>query len=280
LGDFSKSISLLIVQKLDGSEYPPWVTRDGVPSGSRSPAWLFCSVQCPCDTPCGSAPLSEGGLSLSDSSPTLAWSLHRPTSSPSRAVPHSPNTVQGDCICYARAGNTAGGWAGPSGRQTAPGGAETACASHYFLDRYPLCSAAGEWPPPGPPPPSPTRRRGHQRCNRWSCKSSQRGCAAAPWLRPQSPREYLARASPGHDHTREAAPGAVPKRPGGVTSDTQAFEAGRGRGLLVFFSICANMASVSAIFFCGWALRTLRTRKPIRLSPSAMVLGAGHGSAL
>jgi hypothetical protein len=80
--------------------------------------------------------------------------------------------------------------------------------------------------------------------------------------------------------TREAAPGDVPKRPGGVTSATQAFEAGRGRGLLVFFSICANMASVSALFFCGWALRTLRHRKPIRLSPSAMGLGAGHGSAL
>ena len=44
LGDFSKRKSLFIEQKLDGSEYPTWAMRDGVPTGSRSPAWLFCSV--------------------------------------------------------------------------------------------------------------------------------------------------------------------------------------------------------------------------------------------
>ena len=38
LGDFSKRISLIMVQKLDGSEYPTWAMQDGVPNGSRSPA--------------------------------------------------------------------------------------------------------------------------------------------------------------------------------------------------------------------------------------------------
>src|SRR5262245_57056330 len=40
-GDFSKRISLITLQKPDGSEYPTWATQDGVPSGSRPPAWLF-----------------------------------------------------------------------------------------------------------------------------------------------------------------------------------------------------------------------------------------------
>jgi hypothetical protein len=80
--------------------------------------------------------------------------------------------------------------------------------------------------------------------------------------------------------TREAATGDVTKGHGGFTSDTQAFDAGRGRGLVVFFSRCAKMASVSAIFVCGLAVSTLRNRKPIRLRTSAMVLGEGHGSAL
>ena len=80
--------------------------------------------------------------------------------------------------------------------------------------------------------------------------------------------------------TREAATGDVTDRHCGFTIDTQAFDAGRGRGLLVFFSIFAKIASVSAIFFCGLALSTLRNRKPIRLSTSAMVLGEGNCSAL
>src|SRR5215475_15493077 len=126
------------MQKLDGSEYPTWAAQDGVPSGSRSPAWFSCSVQYPFDIPCGSAPRPDGGLSTSYSLPTPAWSRHRPTSSHSSAVPKSPSTVQWDCICYDRAGNTAGGWVYQSGRQTVPCGAETVCAYHYFLDRYPF----------------------------------------------------------------------------------------------------------------------------------------------
>src|SRR5262245_40894537 len=74
LGDFSKRISLIIMPKLDGSEYPTWAAQDGVPSGSRSPAWLSCSVQYPFDIPCGSAPRPDGGLSTSYSLPTPAWS--------------------------------------------------------------------------------------------------------------------------------------------------------------------------------------------------------------
>src|SRR5215471_17004569 len=71
-GDFSKRISLIMVQRLDGSEYPTWATQDGVPSGSRSPAWLFCSVQCPFHIPCGSAPRPDGCLSTSYSWPIPA----------------------------------------------------------------------------------------------------------------------------------------------------------------------------------------------------------------
>ena len=80
--------------------------------------------------------------------------------------------------------------------------------------------------------------------------------------------------------TREAATGDVTDGHGGFTIDTQACDAGRGRGLLGFFSIFAKIASVSAIFFCGLALTTVRNRKPIRLSTSAMVLGEGNCSAL
>src|SRR2546425_829349 len=71
---------------------------------------------------------------------------------------------------------------------------------------------------------------------------------------------------------REAAAGDIPDRHGGFTIDTQAFDVWRGRCLLVLFSILAQMASVSASFFCGVALTTLRSRKPRRLSPSAIVL--------
>ena len=80
--------------------------------------------------------------------------------------------------------------------------------------------------------------------------------------------------------TREAATGDLTDHLCGFTIATQAFNAGRGRGLLVFVSLFTNMAAVSAIFFCGLALTTLRNRKPIRWSPSAMGLGEGHGSAL
>jgi hypothetical protein len=138
LGDFSKRISLITVQKLDGSEYPTWATQDGVPIGSRPPAWLFCQAQCPFDTPCGSAPRPDGCLSTSYSWPIPALSRHRPTSSHSSAVPKYPSTVQWDCICCDRAGNTAGGWVCQSGRHTAPCGAETACEYHYFLVHYPF----------------------------------------------------------------------------------------------------------------------------------------------
>jgi integrase/recombinase XerD len=93
-GDFSKRTSLITIQQQDGSEYPTWATQDGVPSGARPPAWLFCQAQCPFDTPCGSAPRLDGGLSTSYSWPMPAWSRHQPTSSHSSAVPKSPNTVQ------------------------------------------------------------------------------------------------------------------------------------------------------------------------------------------
>ena len=78
----------------------------------------------------------------------------------------------------------------------------------------------------------------------------------------------------------EAPAGDVTKRNGRLTIDTETGDAGRGRCSLVFFSILAKIASVSAIFFCGLALTTLRHRKPRRWSTAAMVLGAGHGAAL
>src|SRR5215510_11418151 len=122
LGDFSKRISLFLGQKLDGSAYPTWAMQDGVPSGSRSPAWRFCSVPCPWATPGGAAPLSEGGLAMAYAWPTLAWAGPRPTSSHARAVPPYPNTVQEDGLCSARAVHTVGGGVGQAGRHRAPGG--------------------------------------------------------------------------------------------------------------------------------------------------------------
>jgi hypothetical protein len=80
--------------------------------------------------------------------------------------------------------------------------------------------------------------------------------------------------------TREAATGDVTDGHCGFTIDAPAFEAGRGRGFLVFFSILAKMASGSASFLCGLALTTLRNPKPSRLRTSAMVLGEGNCSAL
>jgi len=79
---------------------------------------------------------------------------------------------------------------------------------------------------------------------------------------------------------REAAPGDGTDGPGGCPSAPHACEAGRGRGVLGFFAIGAHMAAVSARFFGGVALTTLRTRKPLRGSPSARGLGEGRGSAL
>ena len=79
---------------------------------------------------------------------------------------------------------------------------------------------------------------------------------------------------------REATAGYFAKSNGRFTIDPQTCDAGRGRCYLVFFSILAKIASVSAILFCGLALTTLRNRKPIRLSTSAMVLGEGNCSAL
>ena len=79
---------------------------------------------------------------------------------------------------------------------------------------------------------------------------------------------------------REATAGDFTKSNGRFTIDTQTGDAGRGRCYLVFFSILAKIASVSAIFFCGLALTTLRNRKPMRLSTSAIVLGEGNCSAL
>src|SRR5215467_1966121 len=66
----------------------------------------------------------------------------------------------------------------------------------------------------------------------------------------------------------------------GLTSAAEVFAVWRGRDCLVFFVLYAHIASVSAIFLCGLALTTWRNRQPLRLSPSAMGLGAGHGLAL
>jgi len=54
----------------------------------------------------------------------------------------------------------------------------------------------------------------------------------------------------------------------------------RWHRFVVFFSLLANMASVAAIFLCGFAFTTLRSRKPRRFSTSAMVEGAGSWASL
>ena len=79
---------------------------------------------------------------------------------------------------------------------------------------------------------------------------------------------------------REAASGDVTDCHRGFPIDAQAFDAWRGCCLLVFVSIFANIASGSAIFFCGLAFTTLRRRMPRRLSTSAIVRGEGHGASL
>jgi len=78
---------------------------------------------------------------------------------------------------------------------------------------------------------------------------------------------------------REAAAGDGTDGHRGFTIEAQAFDAGPGCGFWVFFSICAKIASVAAIFFCGLALTTLRSRKPRRFSTSAIVLGEGTCSS-
>jgi hypothetical protein len=191
----------------DESAYPPWATQEGVPSGSRAPAWLSCHASCPLDTPGGSAPRPDGCLSTSSSSPSPASSRPRPMSSQARGVPQDPNTVHWDGLCSERAGHTAGGWVGPSGRHTAPGEAEPACDAHDVLGHDPWCSAAASWPPARSPPPPPPRLRAHRRGHHWSWPSAHRGAAAAPGLHPRVPREARARASPGRAHPPEQRPG-------------------------------------------------------------------------
>jgi len=80
--------------------------------------------------------------------------------------------------------------------------------------------------------------------------------------------------------TGEAAAGKLADLYGGFTIDTPSFDATRCYRLGVFFLILSKMASVSGIFFWGLAFTTLRSRKPIRLSTSAMVLGAGNWPSL
>src|ERR1043166_1583192 len=75
---------------------------------------------------------------------------------------------------------------------------------------------------------------------------------------------------------RQPPAGDIPDMHGRFTIDAQPFDLLRGNRLLVFFSILSKMASVAAIFFCGLALITLRSRKPRRLSTTAMVLGEGN----
>jgi len=59
------------------------------------------------------------------------------------------------------------------------------------------------------------------------------------------------------------------------TLDTQAVDVACRRRVRVVFLRLSKLASGCAIFFCGFALRTLRSRKPSRLSTVAIVLGAG-----
>src|SRR5512145_345951 len=76
---------------------------------------------------------------------------------------------------------------------------------------------------------------------------------------------------------RVAPPGHITQQHPGFAIDAHAFDVVRGHRL-VFFSMLSKMASVSAIFFCGLAFTTLRSRKPRRLSTSAIVLGEGNWS--
>ena len=90
------------------------------------------------DTPYGSMPPPDGCSSRSYSWPMPASSPHRPTSSHSSAPPKCLSTAQSDYICCGRAGNTVTEWAYQCDPQTAPYDAETGCACHCFLSRYPF----------------------------------------------------------------------------------------------------------------------------------------------
>src|SRR5262249_11207907 len=76
---------------------------------------------------------------------------------------------------------------------------------------------------------------------------------------------------------RVAPAGHIAQQHCGFAIDAHTFDVGRSR-CLVFFLIFSKMASVSAIFFCGLAFTTLRSRKPSRLSTAAIVLGEGNWS--
>jgi hypothetical protein len=73
---------------------------------------------------------------------------------------------------------------------------------------------------------------------------------------------------------REPPSGKFAKLHRRFTIEAPAFD-GPGDGGLPVFLRFSKMASVWAIFFCGFALRTLRRRKPNRLRMVAIVLGAG-----
>lgn len=76
----------------------------------------------------------------------------------------------------------------------------------------------------------------------------------------------------------QTASGDLTNGYGGFTIDAQTCDVARCYGFGVFFARLANMASVAAIFFCGLALTTFRSRKPLRWSTAAIVDGAGSGS--
>src|SRR5262249_6119336 len=76
---------------------------------------------------------------------------------------------------------------------------------------------------------------------------------------------------------RGAPPGHLAQQHRGFAIDAHTFDRVRGRHLL-FFSMLAQMASVSAIFFWGLAFTTVRSPNPSRWSTAAIVLGAGHWS--
>src|SRR4029434_8450365 len=78
---------------------------------------------------------------------------------------------------------------------------------------------------------------------------------------------------------REATTRDLADVDGRFTINAQAFDGSRCRRFLVFFSMLSKMASVSLILFCGLALTTLRSRKPMRLRTSAIVLGEGNWSS-
>ena len=77
---------------------------------------------------------------------------------------------------------------------------------------------------------------------------------------------------------RPAPSDAIPNGHWGFTSETQACDVVPWHGFVGFFARLVHMASVSAIFFWGLALTTVRSRNPIRWRTTAIVEGAGSGS--